>query len=801
MMTEGPAAISEDVSRYRLFCATWTKFESSSGLPALPEAAESARGLSSALRELDLLIEEPVRLINQTGVACITNLEHFLKTPGDDVIIYLSSHGLVSQGDSPLFRLATCDTRQASDLTRALPLLEVTALLGKSEAARKLLIVDACYAGRAGAGLWNQVINEANLTSEMCLLASSSPLESSRVSSDGLTAFASALVSTLRSGLAGRPETITIADLCEAVNVIQTKRDVSTAHMVAQGNVGQRLRFRNPAANLRIDPSAFANRVARYDYRAEILYVDDEAEPRKTFVEALNRAGHQVTTVDSGPAAAAALDRSHFDIIVLDLLLGGDDPATDVIAMCSRRAPDALIFVVSRRDFGSKDLWGKLHLIFAHPSRISGFIWKGKYIPQIEGYAQTIRERRQEVLSRIDHLEPAVTLVTGRMIGRDESLLDQSEAIQLELRVTVENVVADWLAPADGKSFIESVSLRPVDSGKSRCAVFTMIPRLRGVEKSDVMPLILKLGPAAEIEQEEARYNRYVQVGVPLDLRTDKIAASVVGRVGAILYSFRGGHQGIIEEIGQLGAEEILKCMRVIFNPEHGRKWFATQVDGRVFPLSHYEELGYPDFNPAVTEMREAIKKLVPPGVESPTRRESEFWLQALHEEPPITGDQPATLVHGDLNLGNLVRCDDGRYAMIDYRTVGIGPRLVDFATIEVSCWLTARGPIRRDRRELFAEARQAVIGSFEDDRDPDEIPEWLREPWRLVIECRRLALENTKNEATSEEYAALLWLAAVRRSTLKGVSSTSERNAQRVLLPAIALAAQGMLTTASAAR
>ena len=158
-----------------------------------------------------------------------------------------------------------------------------------------------------------------------------------------------------------------------------------------------------------------------------------------------------------------------------------------------------------------------------------------------------------------------------------------------------------------------------------------------------------------------------------------------------------------------------------------------------------------------------------------------------------------ATLVHGDLNLGNLLRSGPKRFALIDYRTVGVGPRLVDFATLEVGCWMLAPAP-DESRRKLFADARQAVAEEFDDERSESDIPSWIGPYWSLAMRCRRLALENFP-DASPAEYASLLWLAAVRRSEFKSSApSAQERRTLRVLSPALALAAKAMLTRGPAA-
>jgi CheY-like chemotaxis protein len=786
------------IPRYRLLCATWTAFRPEAALDDLPQTAHGAAALSKTLRSLDALADEAIHLNNRDGVSCITAVEDFLALPGDDLILYFASHGLVSSGPNPFFRLATGDTREHGDLTRALPLQEITERLARSKAKRKLLIVDACYSGRAGTSLFNQVFVGSDIPPGLCLLASSGPFETSIAPADqALSSFTANLVATLSTGVPGESLALSTQELFEVLERQSSSRKLPRPWLVAQGSAARSITFSNAAAAaVSLDPQSYTTQTARYDHRAEILYVDDEAAYRRSFKKEIEKAGHHVTVAANPPAAASELRAAHFDIIVLDLLQDGDAPAKDLIQLCSAEAPDSDIFVVSRQGKGTQEIWSQLDAVFPYPNRIKAFLWKPSYISAITLLADRIRETRQHILAHVPNVEEAVPLIAGRMIKRNPDLIAQSESLQLQARITIEHLVSKWFAPDDNDSaFVESMTLRLIDSGRSMCSVFTLVPCLRGIKTSDVMPLVLKIGPIEEIRQEEARYDEYVQVGVPLDLRTDKIGCAGVGRIGGLLYSFRGGRDGTIEEVGRLRPEEIAESLDVVFNPTTGRRWLAAQ-GASVLPRNHYGDLGYEDFRRATEILNETLTSLLPTTSKKRTKKPSDDTppqLGNVYEWAVMNNSHESALVHGDLNLGNLVRCGDKRYALIDYRTVGIGPRLVDFATIEVGCWLTALSP-ERARSELFADARTSVSDEFWDQRDETEIPEWLRSSRRLAQQCRSLAFANFE-DASIVEYASLLWLAAVRRSEFKsGATSAVERRTLKVLSPALALAAQGMI-------
>ena len=59
-----------------------------------------------------------------------------------------------------------------------------------------------------------------------------------------------------------------------------------------------------------------------------ILIVDDDREIRALLAKYLETNGFRVTAVADGKAMTAAMQQSRFDLIVLDLMLPGDDGLT-----------------------------------------------------------------------------------------------------------------------------------------------------------------------------------------------------------------------------------------------------------------------------------------------------------------------------------------------------------------------------------------------------------------------------------------------------------------------------------------
>lgn len=788
--------VLDEAPRFGLFTATWGTFNPASKFVALTQTSANAEVLADALDTLGALNGARSHAHDLPGGACLDQLERFLDEAGDDVILYFASHGMVPSGASQFFRLATTETRDVDDTMRAFVLAEVIEKLNRRRRGRKLVIIDACYSGKAAASLLGSSGVDLDLPGDICVLFATDPFTAAHADpEDALSVFTSALADVLVNGLEGRGPQLSVRSIFVHLESALAALQAPKPWLVTTGSGAEEIAFRNAAS--RGSGYDFSQRVAEFDHRTEILYVDDERTFRDDFKDELEGAGHRVTVADGVTQALDALTTGYYDLIVIDLLLQDDVPATEFIQTCCADHPDSEVFLVSRRSkalnekTGTEQRWDRLDNIFAYPSRIAAFLWKPDFVDDIIARADTIREARRATLSQIDGLDDAIKLVVEHAIARLPELSDATEGLQHELRVCVEQMTAAWFERHRGEPvYIERMTLRSVSGGRSTTTVFLMTPHLRGIDAESVTPLILKLGPRLEIEEEVRRYDRFVQVGVPLDARTDKLQSALTGRMGGVIYSFRGADDNSISEVGALTTGEIETCLDALFGTP-SKRWYASYGTGDgVRPTEHFRKLNFPPeaFKKAVKALSQSIEKI------QAGSADTDVDPNALeHAYDYMTGRHPATLVHGDLTFANIVRTSDHRFALIDYRTVGLGPRLVDFVTLEVAAWLLAVTPADTSKRDRFLSARRAIPTSLRDAGGLVPDP-WLEAPRHLANKCRSLALSNHE-DATDEEYGALLWLAAVRASYFRSrVATTAERNAQRAVLPALALAAQSMM-------
>jgi two-component system OmpR family response regulator len=76
--------------------------------------------------------------------------------------------------------------------------------------------------------------------------------------------------------------------------------------------------------------------------RDHILVVDDDAEIRALLSEYLSREGFSVTTVPDGRSMDEALEDERFDLVVLDLMLPGEDG----ISLCKRLRAKSILPII-----------------------------------------------------------------------------------------------------------------------------------------------------------------------------------------------------------------------------------------------------------------------------------------------------------------------------------------------------------------------------------------------------------------------------------------------------------------------
>jgi DNA-binding response OmpR family regulator len=139
---------------------------------------------------------------------------------------------------------------------------------------------------------------------------------------------------------------------------------------------------------------------------ARTLVVDDEESIRFFLQEALRKAGYAVTTASSGEEALELLEESAFDLVVLDLVLGGRVDGQRVLEAVRWRWPETVVVILTAH--GSFE-----STLAAIDEGVDGYLLKPAKQVEILQTMQAALKRRQRQGDRIRAPEPVRLLQCG----------------------------------------------------------------------------------------------------------------------------------------------------------------------------------------------------------------------------------------------------------------------------------------------------------------------------------------------------------------------------------------------------
>ncbi|RPI59335.1 MAG: sigma-54-dependent Fis family transcriptional regulator, partial [Planctomycetaceae bacterium] len=80
---------------------------------------------------------------------------------------------------------------------------------------------------------------------------------------------------------------------------------------------------------------------------ADILIVEDEVAHAEAIAEGLSRQGHRCTAVHDGAAGIARIQNHAYDIIITDLVLGGEEDGLAVLAAAMKFSPQSKVILIT----------------------------------------------------------------------------------------------------------------------------------------------------------------------------------------------------------------------------------------------------------------------------------------------------------------------------------------------------------------------------------------------------------------------------------------------------------------------
>lgn len=128
------------------------------------------------------------------------------------------------------------------------------------------------------------------------------------------------------------------------------------------------------------------------------LVVDDEKGIRFFLQETLHRDGHTVETASSGEEALAKLRDTHFDLVMLDLRLGGRADGIRVLEAIRWRWPETMVIILTAH--GSLDT-----AMAAIREGVEGYLLKPVDPSEVREAIREALERREMIAQRAEEEE------------------------------------------------------------------------------------------------------------------------------------------------------------------------------------------------------------------------------------------------------------------------------------------------------------------------------------------------------------------------------------------------------------
>ena len=146
-----------------------------------------------------------------------------------------------------------------------------------------------------------------------------------------------------------------------------------------------------------------------------VLFADDEASLQELMRIELPRLGHEATVCPDGRTAIAALDRSSYDCVIVDLDMPGAG-GLDVIARVRETSPDTETVIVTGKSSVESAVTAVRHGVF-------DYLTKPCKLADIQAVLERVRKKR-ELTSRLRALEQRVRRAEGatQLVGGSAAL-------------------------------------------------------------------------------------------------------------------------------------------------------------------------------------------------------------------------------------------------------------------------------------------------------------------------------------------------------------------------------------------
>jgi len=307
---------------------------------------------------------------------------------------------------------------------------------------------------------------------------------------------------------------------------------------------------------------------------------------------------------------------------------------------------------------------------------------------------------------------------------------------------------------------------------------------------------ILKFATPEHVRTELARYSQYVRYRLAVHHRVELLGWSMGDNLGVLCYNFAG-----VASLSDLFLNDQASFFSAVNELFSKQSWYSERCDVRL--ADHFNAFYRMDAFKVLDVVRKIAGKLENDFKGSQRGHELLVGTATLNlpgdilDKKIFSRPSPGCVVHGDLHCDNVLVGDRNAPMLIDYFSVGDGPRTIDLATLESNVRLLALlrpdtiGRYVADSRpesEIISEI--LTIGATEIDvwnavwRKSTPTPEDTTVPlWaRASIRLGELARANFDSDPllTEEEYAATCMMWALRLFKVKDMPA---RNLVRLLV------------------
>ena len=340
------------------------------------------------------------------------------------------------------------------------------------------------------------------------------------------------------------------------------------------------------------------------------------------------------------------------------------------------------------------------------------------------------------------------------------TLPDLSKANSIRLTAPEEALIRN-VHPGYGKIILE----KEFGGGYSETRVFLVLP-VKANGASDAR-IVTKIGPAAELRQEQQNYDRHVGPALPFSATQITRFYEQDGQA-AVNYAFAGGTAlgktvSLEEYYLAQPAESINKTLDALLDKALGETWY-----GQHEPLHSLFSAEYGRHLPDREDLEKIVKAIFPnlstgdgnriqiPGVDG-------NYLDPLEAYPRLldkTLKGRRSWVHGDLHLRNVLVDESGKGWLIDFAKVTERHNLFDFIKLETYIRLMALAQVSGafSLNEYAQFERTLNAATTGQPSTPPANPQ-LAKAWQVIRAIRRIARKymGAEPDFSGEYFPALL--------------------------------------------